>query len=430
MHVCVFGGGVVGVTTAYLLAREGYRVTVIERNSESGFETSFANGGQLSYSYVAPLANPSVLGHLPEWLFSSTAPLLFQLSLDPSQWLWCLQFLRQCSTSRSRQTTIELLRLGMYSKTVMHGLLEDAPIDFAFSRSGKLVVYRNKQDFEGARRLMALQARFGTQQKALNASHCLDAEPALSTIAKHLVGGIYTESEDTGDCYRFTRELSRLAAERYGVQFLYNSSLSRLRCEDGRVVAAETSNGDVTADDYVVALGNESPHLLRRLGIRLPMYPLKGYSLTVPTHDSHHAPTISVTDLHHKIVYARLKDQVRIAGMVDMTPAGSVKDAARIRLLQSQAQQTMPTAGDYSQVRVWTGARPTTPDSKPLLGPTRIANLWLNTGHGSLGFTFAAGTAKLLVDALSQRASELDLAPFMLDGRNRTRSYPLTAIAR
>lgn len=415
------------MTTAFFLAREGYRVTVVERHDECGVEASFANGGQLSYSYVAPLANPAVLGHLPEWLLSRTAPLRFQPSIDPSQWSWCLRFLRQCSASRSRQTTIELLQLGAYSKTVMHKLLEEAPLDFAFSKSGKLVVYRDKQAFESARRLRAFQAQFGTQQKALDASQCLAVEPALQAVTKHLVGGIYTESEEAGDSYQFTRELSRLTAERYGVQFLYRSHLSELRYESGNILPAVTSNGDVIADHYIVALGNGSPHLLRPLGIRLPMYPLKGYSLTVPVRDGHLAPEVSVTDLHHKIVYARLNDRLRIAGMVDMTPAGSREDSARIRLLQSLSQQTMPAAGDYSQTSIWTGSRPATPDSKPLLGATRIGNLWLNTGHGSLGFTFATGTAKLVVDTLSRRATGLDLAPFMLGGRNMARSYPLAA---
>jgi D-amino-acid dehydrogenase len=423
MHVCVLGGGVVGVTTAYMLARENYRVTVIERHGQSGGETSFANGGQLSYSYVAPLANPSVLGYLPKWLFSRTAPLRFRPSFDASQWAWCLAFLRQCSTSRSQQTTVELLQLGAYSRSIMHALMARSPLDFAFSKSGKLVVYRDPDGFEAARKLMAFQAQFGTRQTACDARRCVELEPSLETVGRHLVGGIFTESEEAGDCYRFTQALSEIAAADHGVRFLYDTRIDGLRRERGRIVAAQTSNGDIEADAFVVALGNGSPALLKPLGISLPMYPLKGYSLTVPVGGGHRAPKISVTDLHHKIVYARLHDQLRIAGMVDMTPAGSREDAQRIRLLQTQAQQTMPDAGDYAAARYWTGSRPTTPDSKPLLGPTRIENLWLNTGHGSLGFTFAAATARLVVDALSRRTPDLDMTPFMLEGRNRTREY-------
>ncbi|MBN3851660.1 D-amino acid dehydrogenase [Paraburkholderia sp. Ac-20342] len=426
MHVCVLGGGVVGVTTAYFLAREGFKVTVVEQRSETGVGASFANGGQLSYSYVAPLAGPSVLSHLPAWLLSRSAPLRFHPSLDFAQWAWCAEFLRNCTRARSRQTTIELLQLGAYSRETMHQLMTDVQIDFAFRKSGKLVVYRDADEFDGARRLMEFQASFGTEQTALDATACVSAEPALASIGDKLVGGIYTPSEETGDCFLFTRELGRTATEELGVRFLYETSLRGLRQENGKIVAALTSNGDIVADEYVVALGNGSRELLRPLGIRLPMLPLKGYSLTVPVGEGNVAPDISVTDLHHKIVYARLGQQLRIAGMVDMTPEGSREDATRIQLLKSQAESTMPEAGDYSAAQIWTGARPTTPDSKPFLGPTHFSNLWLNTGQGSLGFTLAAASSKLVVDTLCRRAPALDLAPYQLHGRNVMRDHPTT----
>ncbi|WP_175995408.1 D-amino acid dehydrogenase [Burkholderia vietnamiensis] len=423
MHICVLGGGVVGVTTAYFLAREGYRVTVIEQHSNAGAETSYANGGQLSYSYVAPLAGPSVLSHLPGWLLSRTAPLRFRPSMSSAQWRWCLEFLRHCTTSRSRQTTVELLQLGAYSKMVMHELLNNESIDFSFNKNGKLIVYRDPDAFTIALSQMEFQARFGTEQTALDVRACVETEPALFRIRNKLVGGIFTPSEEAGDCRLFTLELSRLASEKYNVKFLYDTELIGLRHESNRVVAAVTSQGEFCGDHYVVALGNGSSEAVKPLGIRLPMYPLKGYSLTVPVRSSDIAPMVSVTDLHHKIVYARLGNQIRIAGMVDMTPVGSPEDRARIRLLKSQAKATMPDAGDYSAAREWTGARPTTPDSKPLLGSTHISNLWLNTGQGSLGFTLACASAKLVADALSRRTPELDLAPYQLDGRNDARSF-------
>ncbi|MFM0239825.1 D-amino acid dehydrogenase [Paraburkholderia phytofirmans] len=423
MHVCVLGGGVVGVTTAYFLAREGYQVTVVEKHTQAAAEASFANGGQLSYSYVAPLAGPSVLSHLPGWLLSRTAPLRFRPSLDVDQWKWCCEFLRHCTSARSRQTTVELLRLGAYSRTVMQELMTNESLDFAFNKSGKLVVYRNAEDFAGARKQMDFQAGFGVEQSALDADACIAVEPALESIHQKLVGGIYTASEEAGDCHLFTRELSRLATEKYGVRFLFGTQLHGLRQESGKVVAAQTSEGDIIADDYIVALGNGSPNLLHPLGINLTMYPLKGYSLTVPVNLGNVAPKVSVTDLHHKIVYARLGDQLRIAGMVDMTPAGSKEDSARIRLLQSQAQATMPNAGDFSATQIWTGSRPTTPDSKPLLGATRFPNLWLNTGQGSLGFTLAAASAKLVTDAVRGRTTRIDISPYQLAGRNEARTY-------
>lgn len=423
MHVCVLGGGVVGVTTAYFLAREGHRVTVVEQHPEAGVETSFANGGQLSYSYVAPLAGPSALHHLPAWLLSKTAPLFFRPSLSLSQWTWCMQFLRHCTTDRSRQTTVEMLLLGAYSKAVMNDVMQDEGIDFDHSKSGKLVVYRDPVEFEGAKRQMDFQAKFGAEQSALDAKACVLAEPALSAVGERLAGGILTPSEDAGDCYLFTRELGRVAKEKYDVKFLFNNRVHGLVREHGKVVAVRIDSGELIADSYVLALGNGSSELAADVGIRLPMYPLKGYSLTVPVGPTHRAPSMSVTDLHHKIVYAKLGQHLRVAGMVDMTPPGSKVDAARIELLRLQAAATMPNAGDFPDAQVWTGARPATPDSKPLLGKTNVSNLLLNTGHGALGFTLACASAKLVADTLCGRSSALDLAPYQLAGRNVRRDY-------
>lgn len=417
MHVCVLGGGVIGVTTAYSLAREGMRVTVVERHPSLGAETSFANGGQLSYTYVAPLAGPSVPGHLPEWLLSRTAPLRFRPSLSVAQWRWCMAFLRQCTTARSRRTAIELLRLGAYSRRLMGRLMEAEPLDFAFRRSGKLVVYRDRDEFSAARQQMEFLAGFGADQTALDSASCIDTEPALDSLRDKLAGGIFTGSEESGDCYLFTRELARVAAEKYGVQFVCEASVQGLRREGNRVVAAHTSHGDIGADAFVLALGNGSADLVQPLGMRLPIYPLKGYSLTMPVDRRHVAPEVSVTDLHHKVVYARLGAHLRVAGMVDMTPAGSRADASRLRLLALQANATMPNAGDFSSLREWTGARPATPDSKPLIGATALGNLWLNTGHGALGFTLAAASAELVTDAICHRKGELDAEPFGVTGR-------------
>lgn len=415
MHVCVLGGGVIGVTTAYRLARAGMRVTLVERHSRAGAETSFANGGQLSYSYVAPLAGPSVPAHLPEWLLSRAAPLRFRPSLSLAQWRWCLAFLRLCTAARSRQTAIELLALGAHSRKLMQTLMTEEALDFAFRRSGKLVVYRDRAEFENARAQMAFLADFGAEQCALDGAGCIDIEPALNALKGKLAGGIFTASEETGDCLLFTRELARVAAAKYGVRFIGDASVRGLRREGHRIVAAHTSQGDVDADAFVVALGNGSPDLVRPLGVRLPMYPLKGYSLTMPIDARHAAPEVSVTDLHHKIVYARLGAHLRVAGMVDMTPADSPGDAARIRLLAAQARATMPQAGDFSALSTWTGFRPATPDSKPLIGATPLANLWLNTGHGALGFTLATASAELLTDAICGRESEIDARPFRCD---------------
>jgi D-amino-acid dehydrogenase len=335
-----------------------------------------------------------------------------------AQWRWCAAFLRECSTARSEQGTIDLLQLGHYSQELLRSLLAEEALDFDYRRSGKLVVYRDPRAFAGARRQMAFQAALGSRQEALDPRACIAKEPALAEVERHLAGGIWTASEDAGDCHRFSRELARVAATRYRVDFRYGTEVSGFRTAGARVECVTTRDGDVVeADAFVVALGTAGRDLLKPLGIDLPIYPLKGYSLTVPIDDAHCAPTVSITDLHHKIVYARLGARLRVAGMVDMTGANPARDAYRLDLLTRQARKTFPQGGDYANAQSWSGARPATPDSKPILGASSYANLWLNTGQGSLGFTFACASARLVADTIAQRPPALSLAPYGLTRR-------------
>ncbi len=414
MRVCVLGAGVIGVTTAYYLSRDGHDVEVIDMNDAAGMAASYANGGQLSYSYVTPLAGPAVLRQLPGLLMRRDAALRFSPSLDPEQWRWCLAFLNQCTAAKSRRTTAELLALGSFSREMWHRLVNDESLSFDYRKSGKLVVYRDSRAFVHARESMLHQATLGSVQQAWTPEHCAAEEPALAPLEAQLAGGIYTASEDAGDCHRFTRDLAALIEQKYGVKFRCGIAVDKLRVEDGKIVCASTRQGDVTADAFVIALGNGSKKLLAPLGIDLPIYPLKGYSLTLPIDNAQAAPSISITDLHHKVVYARLGNTLRVAGMVDITAPGNSGDARRLALLTRQARDTFPNAGDYAQAREWTGARPATPDSKPLLGSTRYTNLWLNTGHGALGFTLACASGRLLSDAIAGRKTALSLAPFSL----------------
>jgi D-amino-acid dehydrogenase len=407
MRICVLGGGVIGVTTAYYLARDGHRVTLVERRSDVAQETSHANGGQLSYRYVAPLADPSVLPKLPQWLFSRDAALRFEPRLDLRQWRWCLQFLRACTREKSRATTAELLSLGFLSQRLMHAIVEEEAFDFDYVRNGKLVVYRDPEAFAHARAQAAFQADLGCVQHALDGAACVALEPALAHIGDGLAGGIHTPGEEAADCAMFTRGLAR-AAQRSGLDLRLATQLSGLRTDGRRVLAAQTSSGDVEADAYVVCLGFESQPMLAALGVSVPVYPLKGYSLTLPAATAQGAPRVSVTDAHHKIVYAPLGERLRIAGMVDIAGMSAHADAARIALLTRQARETFPEAGDYGALETWTGMRPATPDSKPVIGPTRYDNLWLNTGHGALGFTLACGSARLLADWLANRDLPVD----------------------
>jgi D-amino-acid dehydrogenase len=411
MRVCVLGAGVAGLTSAYQLARDGHEVTILEGRDGAALEASFANGGQLSYSYVAPLADPSVLPHLPAWLLRSDSALRFVPRLDPQQWRWCLSFLLACRGERARQTAIEMLQLGALSRATLHDLVQREAIDFNYVRNGKLVVYRDANAFDAARRKMAYLQTAGSDQRALDAAACVALEPALERAQPLLAGGIHTPSEEAGDCHRFSVALADVLKARYGVTIHYETPVHSFVTERGSAVAVRTPQGEWRADAFVVALGNGSAPLLRELGMRLPMYPLTGYSLTIPGAPGQ-APRVSVTDLHRKVVYAPLGERLRIAGMVEIAGMHVAQRERRLALLKRQAQEIFPNAGDYAKAQTWCGHRPATPDSKPFIGATPYRNLWLNTGHGALGFTLACGSARVIADAIAGRTPPLDLGAY------------------
>lgn len=413
MRICVLGAGVVGLTSAYCLAREGHDVTVLEARPDAVLDASFANGGQLSYSYVAPLADPAVLGKLPAWLARRDSALRFVPRLDVDQWLWCAAFLAACRTARARRTAAEMLELGALSRIALHALVERETLDFDYARNGKLVVYRDRREFDRARRAMDHLIAAGARQQALDTAACVALEPALAPASGLLAGGIHTPSEEVGDCRRFGIELARVLRERLRVAIHYETPVDTLRTEGATIVAARTPRGEIAADAFVLSADNGSAPMLRRLGMRLPIYPLTGYSLTLPArHDA--TPRVSVTDLHRKIVYAPLGARLRIAGMVEIAGLRSSGAARRLALLAQQAQEIFPHAGDYAHGETWCGHRPATPDGKPLIGATPFRNLWLNTGHGALGFTLACGSARVLADLIAGRPPALDTRAYAL----------------
>ncbi|MBN3765767.1 D-amino acid dehydrogenase [Burkholderia sp. Ac-20365] len=415
MRVCVLGAGVVGLTTAWSLARDGHDVTIVEARGGAALEASFANGGQLSYSYVAPLADPAVLPKLPAWLLQRDSALRFIPRFDPQQWRWCIAFLLACRSHRARQTALELLSLGALSKTALHEIVGHESIAFDYVRNGKLVVYRDPHEFGHARRKMDLLVAAGSDQRALDASACVALEPALAHAQPLIAGGIHTPSEEAGDCHRFAVALADALQRRYGVTIRYETPVVELVREGRRIVAARTASGDIDADAFVVALGLGSVPLLDMLGVHLPVYPLTGYSLTIDNADPRHTPRVSVTDPHRKIVYAPLGKRLRIAGMVEIAGLSDAQRAPRVALLKRQAQEIFPASGDYANAQSWCGHRPATPDSKPLIGKTPYDNLWLNTGHGALGFTLACGSARVLADAIAGRAPSVDIAAYAYD---------------
>ena len=413
MRVCVIGAGVVGVTTTHLLSRAGHDVTLVDERAQPAMGSSFANGGQLSYSYVAPLAGPGALADMPGWMFRRDSPLRLRYRLDPSQWLWLAGFLRACRASVSRASTAELLSLSYLSRDTLHAMLAEAPMDFGLSRTGKLIVYRDAAQLEKAAALVRYQAAHGTDQRVLSREETLAAEPALTGMGARIAGAVYTPGEETADCHRFTASLFQRLRKAGNVTIHMDTRVKRLHRERGHIVAAQTAAGDIQADAYVVASGIGSRPLLAALGQRVPLYPLKGYSLSVPiTADTADVPTISVTDYERRIVYARLGNVLRIAAMVDIGAKHAEVDATRLDTLRRQVVEALPHL-DLSRAQAWAGVRPATPTSKPLIGKSRAAdNLWLNLGQGALGFTLACGSAALLTAQMTGDALPIDAAPF------------------
>jgi D-amino-acid dehydrogenase len=416
MKVCILGAGVTGIATAYYFARRGHEVTVIERHAHAAAEASFANGGQLSYSYVAPLADPSVLAKLPALLMDRNSPLRFRPAFDPAQWRWCVSFLAACTTRASRQTTIELLRLGAYSRQLVNDLATTEGLAFDHAHTGKLVLYRDPDAFVAARTQMDFQKAHGCEQHAVSPDECAALEPALLEQVDHLAGGIYTPSEESGDCLAFCVALSSVLRDRYGVRFQYDTTVRSFvmqRRTTDAIDATNTSRGPIKADLFVACVGAGGIGLLDLLGLHIPVYPLTGYSLTVPSVTST-APRVSITDTHHKMVYALLGDRLRIAGMVDIGRTSMHTTSQRVNVLKRQAKAFLPHAGDYEGASVWAGMRPATPSGKPVIGPTRYRNLWVNTGHGALGFTLACGSAALVASLACGDPPAIDTSPFLL----------------
>ncbi|MFM0334577.1 D-amino acid dehydrogenase [Paraburkholderia strydomiana] len=415
MHVMVLGGGVTGLATAWYLACDGHEVTVVERNAEVALESSYANGGQLSYSYVAPLAGPGVLSKLPQWLTQPHSPVQFRPRADPDQWRWLLKFVLACTRAQSELATRRLVALSFLSRDLMRDLLNREPtLSFDYAKTGKLVVYRNEDSFASARRLLHFQRSLGCEQHVLTARECTAAEPSLDGLGLNLAGGIFTPSEETADCYKFCVGLAaKLRSKK--VRLLLGTEVTSLRADRGRRahrITVHANGREIAADQVVVCAGAASPDLLRPLGIKIPLYPLKGYSLTAQILARDAAPHMSVTDFDRKIVYARLGDRLRIAGMADIAGRDATPDPSRIESLRSEAARAFPLAGDYARAQAWCGLRPATPTSTPVIGATRFANLWLNLGQGALGFTLALGSGLLISELVTGRRPSVPLDGF------------------
>lgn len=416
MKINVIGAGVVGLATAYFLARDGHAVTVIDKNTGVGLGTSHANGGQLSYDYVAPLASPSLLASLPGLLARGGGTIRFTPVADIGQLRWLLSFLLACNDKRSRRSTMALLSLADLSRRMLHKMIAAEQIAFEHRRNGKIVFYSTPKSLDAARRQMDLQAEFGSRQAMLTTAECIEIEPSLVHAADRMVGAIHTPSEETGDCRALCEGLARvLRAPTYGASFLFGRKDLRFVRSGGRNVRLLDGNEPLDADLHVICAGVDSPALARTAGLRLPIWPIHGYSLSLPILRDDATPESSITDYQKKIVYARLGHSLRVAGFAEIRGREIAIDGNQIRALRREAETLFPEACAYTQATPWAGARPATPTSVPIIARTVRDNLLINAGQGALGFTLACGSARLLADIIAGR-------PVGYDGNDLVRS--------
>jgi D-amino-acid dehydrogenase len=360
------------------------------------------------------LAGPGVLSKLPKWLLRRDSPIHFRPGADLQQWNWLMRFVRACTHRQSEESTRRLLSLSFFSRDLMNELLAREPdLNFDHANAGKLVVHRTGPSFDAARRLLDYQRSLGCEQEALDVSACVAKEPALAHLADQLRGGIFTSSEDSGDCHRFCVGLMRLLRKQ-GVAFRFGTTVTRLRRTSGRQIVASVGNEDIDADHVVIATGASSVPLLGTLGIRVPLYPLKGYSLTAPIDTGAIAPHVSITDYERKTVYARLGNRLRIAGMADINGRRADLNPRRVAALRAAAAAMFPRAADFDKAIAWCGLRPATPKGLPIIDRTSFDNLWLNIGHGALGFTLALASGRLIGDLVSRRKPVISIGGFGL----------------
>jgi D-amino-acid dehydrogenase len=414
MKVIVLGAGLLGVTSAYFLRQQGHDVTVIDRQASPAAETSFANGGQISVSHAEPWANPSAPLKVLKWLGKEDAPLLFRVRADMRQWLWGLQFLRECTPARTRHNIEQIVRLGTYSRDTLQQLRAERGIQYDQRTQGILHFYTNPQEFEGAEGPAAQMRALGCDRRVISADEAVKLEPALAHIRPQLAGATYTAEDESGDANQFARELVK-RCEQDGVQFLMSHTITALREVGSEIDHVEATDSEgrfqrIKADAYVLAMGSLSPLYAKPLGIELPIYPAKGYSVTMPVKDARMAHQVSLTDDEYKLVFSRLGDRLRIAGTAELN--GYDRDLNRVRCeaIVRRVEELFPGAGHLDQAQFWTGLRPATPSNVPIIGRSKVKNLFLNTGHGTLGWTHACGSGKSIARIVSGLQPEVNFA--------------------
>ena len=406
MKVVVLGAGIVGVTSAYQLVKAGHEVTVIDRQKGPALETSFANAGEVSFGYCSPWAAPGIPAKALKWLFMKHAPLILRPKIDGAMLSWLVKMLSNCTSERYAINKSRMLRLADYSRISLAQLREETGIAYDERMQGTLQLFRTQAQLDASAKDVKALAADGIPYEVLDPDGCIRVEPALGHVREKIVGGLLTPKDETGDCFKFTNALAVKARE-LGVQFQYGATIKGLDVEGGQAHAVMTDRGRVGADAIVVALGSYSPLLLKPLGIGLSVYPVKGYSLTIPIIDAARAPESTVMDETYKIAITRLGDRIRVGGMAEISGYTNDLGPARRQTLEHSVTDLFP-GGDVAKASFWSGLRPMTPDGTPVIGPTKIKGLFLNTGHGTLGWTMSSGSARVISDLVSGRKPDID----------------------
>jgi D-amino-acid dehydrogenase len=409
MRVLVLGAGVIGVTSAYYLARAGHEVTVIDRQPGPALETSFANAGEVSPGYASPWAAPGIPAKAVRWLLMKHAPLIVRPTIDPEMIAWVLRMLTNCTHDRYAINKGRMVRIAEYSRDVLKALRAETGISYDERMQGTLQLFRTQKQFDHAADDIAVLKQYGVAYELLDPKGCIAAEPGLAGSSVALTGGLRLPGDETGDCFKFTNALAKMA-EALGVRFEYGTTISAIHTEAGRVTGVDTSRGRLTAESYLMAMGSFSTRMGKSIGLNLPIYPVKGYSITVPVTNADAAPVSTVLDESYKIAITRLGDRVRVGGMAELSGYNTRLSQSRRGTLEFSLNDLFPGATRPAPESLWTGMRPMTPDSTPIIGQSKLDNLYVNSGHGTLGWTMACGSGRIIADLISGRKPDVDTA--------------------
>jgi D-amino-acid dehydrogenase len=407
MTILVLGSGVIGTSIAYYLARAGHDVTVIDRQSGPALETSFANAGEVSPGYASPWAGPGVPVKAIKWLLMNHSPLIIKPMMEAAMWRWGFAMLRNCTEARYRVNKARMVRVAEYSRDCLKELRAETGIAYDDRAQGTLQLFRTRKQLDGVHKDTEILDQYGVPYQVLDTAGYLQYEPALAGVKHKFVGALRLPGDETGDCFLFTQRLARMA-EALGAKFRFGVNIQGLASDGRRVTGVDTDAGRLVADQVVLALGSYSPHWLKPLGIDIPVYPVKGFSITVPISNAAAAPESTIMDETHKVAVTRLGDRIRVGGMAQLSGYDLQLTEARRKTLEFVLTDLFPDAGDLGRTTFWTGLRPMTPDGTPVMGGTRLENLTLATGHGTLGWTMAPGTGRAIADLLSGRKPEID----------------------